>query len=83
VVLVDLRMPETDGFEVIDALRADPRTRSVPVVVLTAKTLTAEDRARLQGRIEFVASKSQLDLGLLAQRLARVARRGPTAEASS
>ena len=84
VVLVDLRMPDTDGFEVIDALRADPRTRSEPVVVLTAKTLTPEDRARLQGRIEFVASKSQLDLGLLAQRLARVARRrGTTAGASS
>ena len=82
VVLVDLRMPDTDGFEVIEALRADPRTNAVPVVVLTAKTLTTEDRARLQGRIEFVASKSQLDLGLLAQRLARVARRGTAAEAT-
>ncbi|NYG06224.1 signal transduction histidine kinase/DNA-binding response OmpR family regulator [Phycicoccus badiiscoriae] len=76
VVLVDLLMPDTDGFAVIDALRADPGTAGVPVVVLTAKSLTQEDRARLQGRIEFVASKSQLDLGVLAQRLAQVATAG-------
>ena len=55
VVLVDLLMPDVDGFEVIDALRADPRTAAIPVVVLTAKSLTAQDRRRLQGRIEFVA----------------------------
>lgn len=73
VVLVDLLMPDTDGFAVIDALRADPSTAAVPVVVLTSKSLTEEDRARLQGRIEFVASKSQLDLGVLARRLADVA----------
>ena len=73
VVLVDLVMPDVDGFEVIDALRADPRTASTPVVVLTAKTLTAEDRSRLQGRIEFVAAKGELDLGRLADRLTGVA----------
>ena len=42
-------MPDTDGFAVIDALRADPATVSVPVVVLTAKSLTEEDRSRLRG----------------------------------
>ena len=73
VVLVDLLMPDTDGFAVIDALRASPTTASVPVVVLTAKSLTEDDRTRLQGRIEFVASKSQLDLGGLASRLAQLA----------
>ncbi len=73
IVLVDLLMPDTDGFAVIDALRADPATVSVPVVVLTAKSLTEEDRNRLQGRIEFVASKGQLDLASLARRLAQLA----------
>ena len=72
VVLVDLLMPETDGFEVVDLLRSDPQTASTPVVVLTAKTLTAQDRALLDGRIEFVTSKSAVDLGLLAARLAQV-----------
>ena len=73
VVLVDLVMPGIDGFAVIDALRGDPRTAGTPVVVLTAKSLTAKDRRRLEGRIEFVASKGELDLSWLAERLTRVA----------
>lgn len=73
VVLVDLLMPEMDGFEVIDRLRGDPATSTVPIVVLTAKTLTAAERSLLQGRIEFVASKNAVDLRHLAGRLAEVA----------
>ncbi len=78
VVLVDLLMPETDGFAVIDALASRPDTADIPVVVLTAKALLAEDRERLEGRIAFVASKSALDLEVLAQRLVRVARPSTT-----
>jgi DNA-binding response OmpR family regulator len=74
VVLVDLLMPETDGFAVINALASRPETADIPVVVLTAKTLVAADRERLDGRIAFVASKSALDLEVLAQRLVRVSR---------
>ena len=77
VVLVDLLMPDLDGFAVIDALQADPRTAAIPVVVLTAKSLTAEDRRRLEGRIEFVAGKGELDLSWLENRLAQVALGGP------
>jgi CheY-like chemotaxis protein len=73
-VLVDLLMPEIDGFAVVDALAARPETADIPIVVLTAKSLMAEDRARLEGRIAFVASKSALDLDVLAQRLVRVSR---------
>ena len=83
VVLVDLLMPDVDGFEVIDALHADPRTAAIPVVVLTAKALTAQDRRRLQGRIEFVASKGELDLSWLADRLTQVAAAGGAGEAWS
>jgi signal transduction histidine kinase/DNA-binding response OmpR family regulator len=72
VVLVDLLMPDTDGFEVVDMLRSDPRTASLPVVVLTAKTLTGRDRELLDGRIDFVMSKSAVELGLLAERLAQI-----------
>jgi signal transduction histidine kinase/DNA-binding response OmpR family regulator len=74
VVLVDLLMPETDGFAVIDALASRPDTADIPVVVLTAKSLDVADRERLDGRIKFVASKSALDLDVLAQRLVRVSR---------
>ena len=82
VVLLDLLMPDVDGFEVVDALRADARTAATPVVVLTAKTLTAADRHRLQGRIEFVASKGELDLSWLAGRLTQVAAGGTSGGAS-
>jgi signal transduction histidine kinase/DNA-binding response OmpR family regulator len=83
VVLVDLLMPDIDGFAVIDALHADTRTASIPVVVLTSKSLTAQDRRRLQGRIEFVASKGELDLSWLADRLIQVAASGRAGEAGS
>jgi CheY-like chemotaxis protein len=73
VVIMDLLMPEMDGFAVIDELRSDSATSGPPIVVLTAKSLTPDDRARLEGRISFVAQKAGLDLASLAQRLADVA----------
>jgi CheY-like chemotaxis protein len=72
VVLVDLLLPDMDGFEVIDRLRSDPVSASVPIVVLTSKTLTAAERRTLEGRIEFVTSKNAVDLSLLASRLREV-----------
>ncbi len=47
LVLLDLMMPELDGFGVLEAMRSDPATRNVPVVILTAQVLTEEDMARL------------------------------------
>jgi CheY-like chemotaxis protein len=74
VLLVDLLMPETDGFDVVEQVHADPETSDLPIVVLTAKSLTAGDRRRLQGRVEFVAAKGTLDLVQLSARLADLAR---------
>jgi signal transduction histidine kinase/DNA-binding response OmpR family regulator len=74
VLLVDLLMPDTDGFDVVEQVHADPDTSDIPIVVLTAKSLTAEDRRRLQGRVEFVAAKGRLDLVQLSARLADLAR---------
>ena len=48
LILVDLMMPEVDGFTFVEELRRDERHRSVPTVVITAKDLTAEDRRRLR-----------------------------------
>jgi DNA-binding response OmpR family regulator len=73
VVVMDLLMPQVDGFAVIDELRPDRDTDGPPIVVLTAKTLTAQDRSRLEGRIAFVAEKAGIDLPGLARRLAAVA----------
>jgi CheY-like chemotaxis protein len=57
VILLDLMMPEMDGFEFVAELRQHPEWRSIPVVVVTAKDLTAEERLRLSGCVEKVITK--------------------------
>ena len=47
LIVLDLMMPEVDGFQVLEQLRAMPATATIPVLVLTARELTPEDRARL------------------------------------
>jgi signal transduction histidine kinase/CheY-like chemotaxis protein len=66
VVLVDLVMPGMDGFDVVARLRRDPETASIPIVILTAKTLTRDDKERLRGQISYVANKGEFDSGHLA-----------------
>ena len=65
LVLLDLLMPEMDGFAFLRAFRDIPGCREVPVVVLTAKDLTAEDRQRLKAADQVLAkdSTSMRDLG--------------------
>ncbi|HEX5409899.1 MAG TPA: GAF domain-containing protein [Gemmatimonadaceae bacterium] len=65
LVLLDLLMPEMDGFEFLDAMRRDEVCRGIPVVVITAKTVTAEDRRRLSGGVERVLHKHVLDADAL------------------
>lgn len=48
IILLDLMMPDMDGFEVLQRIRANPVTTNIPVVVLTAKILTSQDYDRLQ-----------------------------------
>jgi signal transduction histidine kinase/CheY-like chemotaxis protein len=81
-VLLDLLMPGMDGFEVVEALRADPDTKSVPVVILTSKSMTQQDKERLQGRITYVARKTEFNLSGLAGllRWASTSRRSPASE---
>jgi len=57
VILLDLMMPEMDGFEFLQRLRQRAEWRSIPVIVLTAKDLTTEDRQRLQGQIQQLHQK--------------------------
>jgi signal transduction histidine kinase/CheY-like chemotaxis protein len=81
-VLLDLLMPGMDGFEVVEALRADPDTKSVPVVILTSMSMTQQDKERLQGRITYVARKTEFDLSGLAGllRWASTSRPSPASE---
>jgi PAS domain S-box-containing protein len=57
VVLLDLVMPEMDGFEFVEALRGEETWREIPVVVLTAKDVTQADRERLQGSVARIVLK--------------------------
>ena len=67
LVLLDLMMPEMDGFGFLRALRTRAEWRDIPVVVLTAKDITAEDRRRLAGQADRVISKGSVSLSDLAQ----------------
>ncbi|WP_255722418.1 hybrid sensor histidine kinase/response regulator [Lichenibacterium dinghuense] len=71
VVLLDLDMPVMDGFDFLRAFRARAGCAEVPVVVLTAKDLTRDDRRRLQGANE-VLSKGVTSLADLSRELAKV-----------
>jgi threonine synthase len=66
LVLLDLMMPEVDGFEVLDTIRADPDLADTRIIVITAKTLTVSERRRLSDQIELLLQKgSFLDDDLL------------------
>jgi signal transduction histidine kinase/CheY-like chemotaxis protein len=58
LILLDLMMPVMDGFDFLTAMRARPEWRHIPVIVLTAKDLTADDRDRLNGWVEEIVEKS-------------------------
>jgi PAS domain S-box-containing protein len=57
LVLLDLMMPEMDGFEFLDAVRGEPAWRAIPVIVITAKILTEADRKRLNGGVDAIVQK--------------------------
>jgi CheY-like chemotaxis protein len=69
LILLDLMMPEMDGFTFLRTLRSRPQCRDIPVVVLTAKDITAEDRRRLAGQADRVLAKGSTGLAELAREL--------------
>jgi CheY-like chemotaxis protein len=60
LIVSDLTMPGIDGFGLVEELKLDPRTKHIPVVVVSAKDITAEERKRLNGHIEAVYQKGSL-----------------------
>jgi len=57
LILLDLMMPEMDGFQFVDQIRTREDWRSVPIIVITAKDLDEEDRQRLNGYVEGILQK--------------------------
>jgi len=74
VILLDLMMPEMDGFEFVETLRANELWAQIPVVVVTARELSNEQRERLEGRVRKVLQKSALTSDALAREIRRLAR---------
>jgi CheY-like chemotaxis protein len=82
LIILDLMMPEVDGFAVVSAIRADPATAEIPILIYTAKNITVADRQRLQSSIQAIIRKGDLSkeqfLDLIYRRGER--RRSPRSE---
>jgi len=61
LIVLDLMMPEISGFDVVAALHENPETARIPVLVVTAKHITAEDRSRLNGYVLSIMEKANFD----------------------
>ncbi len=57
IIVLDLMMPDVDGFAVLEAVKSNKSTRSIPIIVVTAKELTAEERGILNSRVESLLQK--------------------------
>ena len=72
VIVLDLIMPVLDGFEFLDKIRRRAEWRDIPVLVVTAKDLTVEERSRLNGDVERVLQKSASELDELLREISRI-----------
>jgi threonine synthase len=57
MVITDLMMPDVDGFQVIEQMKADPLLVHIPIVVVTAKELTVKEHAQIDGKIDMLLQK--------------------------
>ena len=63
LIILDLLMPGVSGFEVVEALKSSAKTAQIPVIVLTAKYLSPDDRNLLNGHVLQIVEKSQFNHG--------------------
>jgi len=61
LIVLDLMMPEVSGFDVVEALKLSPETVRIPILVVTAKRITGEDRAQLNGYVMAIMEKAEFD----------------------
>jgi adenylate cyclase len=77
VILLDLMMPEMDGFAVVAALQKETRWRDIPVIVITAHDLDPKDRERLNSGVQSVLVKETFRPADLVERIRRLVDTGP------
>jgi signal transduction histidine kinase/CheY-like chemotaxis protein/HAMP domain-containing protein len=78
VILLDLMMPEMDGFAVVAALQKEAGWQDIPVIVITARDLDAEDRERLNCGVQSVLVKERFRPADLVERVRRLVQTKPT-----
>ncbi len=78
-ILLDLMMPEMDGFEFLAKLRESEAWQGIPVIVVTAKTLTAADHRRLKGSVEMLIQKGGDEIDTILASLKKMLPAQPTA----
>ena len=61
LIVLDLMMPEVNGFDVVEGLQGDPATARIPILVVTGKAVDDDDRARLNGRVAAILAKTSFD----------------------
>jgi threonine synthase len=59
LILLDLMMPEVDGFRLLEIVKSEDETRDIPVIVVTAKELTRTERKRLEGQVDSLLEKGR------------------------
>ncbi len=72
IIVLDLMMPEMDGFQVLDEIRKKTETRDLPVIVVTAKDLTLHDKELLSGKVATVLTKSTVTPARVYQEIKRI-----------
>lgn len=63
LIVLDLMMPEISGFEVVEDLKLDKRTAKIPIIIVTSKFLTPDERHMLKGQVLAVLEKSEFNHG--------------------
>jgi CheY-like chemotaxis protein len=71
LIVLDLMMPQVSGFDVVHGLRADPETADIPIIVLTAKLLSRDDRAVLSSKVQQVMEKTSFHSSALVAEVKR------------
>jgi PAS domain S-box-containing protein len=61
LIVLDLLMPDVNGFDVVEALSLDPETARIPIVVVTSKQISVEERARLNAHVTTIMEKGEFD----------------------
>jgi CheY-like chemotaxis protein len=71
LIVLDLMMPEVNGFDVVVALKERPETADIPILVVTAKRVTPEDLVKLQGSVTAIMEKAEFDRDRFAAEIRR------------